>query len=70
VNAVAPLTSAIDGFILTIYFGRGTSLEVGDAVVNINLPGLDGRREEFDDEARAWMNRVLSAAFDQLRTSD
>jgi hypothetical protein len=38
VNAIAPLTAAIDGFILSIYFGRGTPLEVGDTVVNINLP--------------------------------
>lgn len=38
VNAIAPLTSAFDGFILTIYFGRGTPLEVGDTVVNINTP--------------------------------
>ena len=38
VNAVAPLNNAIDGFILTIYFGRGTPLEVGDTVVNINTP--------------------------------
>jgi hypothetical protein len=38
VNAIAPLTSAFDGFILAIYFGRGTPLEVGDTVVNINTP--------------------------------
>jgi len=38
INAVQPLTQALDGFILAIYFGRGTALEVGDAVVNINQP--------------------------------
>jgi hypothetical protein len=38
VNAIAPLTDAFDGYILTIYFGRGTPLEVGDTVVNINAP--------------------------------
>lgn len=38
VNAIAPLTQAFDGYILTIYFGRGTQLEVGDTVVNINTP--------------------------------
>lgn len=37
-NAIAPLTGVIDGFLLLIYFGRGTPLEVGDAVVNINTP--------------------------------
>lgn len=35
-NAVQPLTRAFDGFLLTIYFGRGAALEAGDAVVNIN----------------------------------
>ena len=36
INAVQPLTRAFDGFLLTIYFGSGTALEVGDTVVNIN----------------------------------
>ena len=39
VNAIQPLArakGAIDGFILQIYFGAGSALEVGDAVVNIN----------------------------------
>jgi len=36
VNAIAPLNDAFDGFILAIYFGRGTPLEVGQAVVNLN----------------------------------
>ncbi|MDZ7669477.1 MAG: alpha/beta hydrolase domain-containing protein [Gammaproteobacteria bacterium] len=35
-NAIQPLTQALDGCILAIYFGRGTPLEVGDTVVNIN----------------------------------
>lgn len=35
-NAIQPLTHALDGCILAIYFGRGTALEVGDAVVDIN----------------------------------
>jgi hypothetical protein len=38
VNAIQPLSHAFDGFILTIYFGSGSALEVGDAVVNINAP--------------------------------
>jgi hypothetical protein len=38
VNAIQPLTRAFDGFILTIYFGAGSALEVGDTVVNINAP--------------------------------
>src|SRR5262249_50397438 len=36
VNAIQPLSHAFDGFILQIYFGTGSALEVGDAVVNIN----------------------------------
>jgi hypothetical protein len=36
INAIQPLSRAFDGFILTIYFGSGAALEVGDAVVNIN----------------------------------
>jgi hypothetical protein len=38
VNAIHPLTHAFDGYLLTIYFGSGTALEVGDTVVNINSP--------------------------------
>jgi Alpha/beta hydrolase domain len=38
VNAVHPLAQAIDGFLLLIYFGSGTPLEVGDEVVNIVNP--------------------------------
>ena len=40
-NAIAPLTSVFDGFLLSIYFGRGTPIEVGDTVVNINVPTDD-----------------------------
>jgi hypothetical protein len=36
VNAIQPLSKAFDGFILQIYFGSGSALEVGDAVVDIN----------------------------------
>ena len=46
INAVAPLGCAVDGFILSIYFGRGSPLEVGDAVVNINAPAQPGSAME------------------------
>jgi alpha/beta hydrolase family protein len=53
VNAVQPLERALDGFILAIYFGAGSALEVGDAVVNLNLvrPGqrLQGSNLLRDD---------------------
>lgn len=39
INAIAPMGSALDGFILTIYFGRGAALEVGDAVLDIGASG-------------------------------
>jgi hypothetical protein len=42
VNAIHPLTSAFDGYLLTIYFGSGSQLEVGDTVVNINAPSPAG----------------------------
>ena len=52
-NAIQPLERALDGFILAIYFGTGSALEVGDAVVNLNLvkPGqrLNGSNLLRDD---------------------
>jgi len=38
INAIAPIHNPIDGFILQIYFGSGTALEVGDTLVDINKP--------------------------------
>ena len=35
-NAIQPRSRAFDGFILQIYFGTGSALEVGNTVVNIN----------------------------------
>jgi hypothetical protein len=57
VNAVQPLAGAIDGFLLHIYFGSGSPLVVGDAVVNIVNPSepidtrtaLRGRNRLRDD---------------------
>ncbi|MEX1104476.1 MAG: alpha/beta hydrolase domain-containing protein, partial [Dehalococcoidia bacterium] len=47
VNAIQPLSRAFDGFILTIYFGSGAALEVGDAVVNINAPAATRPRDRL-----------------------
>jgi hypothetical protein len=44
INAIHPLTSAFDAYLPTIWFGSGTSLSVGDAVVNINAPMPDVNR--------------------------
>jgi hypothetical protein len=45
INAVHPLTETFDAYLPTIWFGSGTPLEVGDAVVNINAPQPEvGRR--------------------------
>ena len=41
VNAIAPFNKTFDGFILSIYFGRGTPLQVGDELVNINSSQYD-----------------------------
>ncbi len=38
VNAVQPLSGVIDGFLLTVYFGTGSPLEVGDAVFDVADP--------------------------------
>jgi Alpha/beta hydrolase domain len=40
VNAIHPLTHAFDGYLLQIYFGAGSPLEVGEFVVNLNDPDL------------------------------
>src|SRR5438445_565914 len=38
VNAVQPVARVFDGFLLEVYFGLGTPLEVGDYVLNIMDP--------------------------------
>ncbi len=40
VNAVHPLAEAFDAYLLTIYFGSGSGLEVGDFVINLASPTL------------------------------
>ncbi|HTN81167.1 MAG TPA: alpha/beta hydrolase domain-containing protein [Acidimicrobiales bacterium] len=40
VNAIHPITHAFDGYLLQIYFGAGSPLEVGEFVVNLNDPDL------------------------------
>ena len=40
VNAIHPLAHAIDAYLLLIYFGSGSPLEVGDEVVNIVNPAV------------------------------
>ncbi len=42
INAIHPLTHVYDGFLLQIYFGSGSPLEVGDAIININAPAGPG----------------------------
>jgi hypothetical protein len=39
VNAIQPIEKVLDGFILAIYFGKGTPIEVGTQVVDINASG-------------------------------
>ena len=40
VNAIHPLTHAFDGYVLQIYFGSGSPLEVGDFVINLAAPSM------------------------------
>ncbi len=40
VNAIHPLTHAFDGYLLLIYFGAGSPVEVGELVVDLNDPNL------------------------------
>jgi hypothetical protein len=47
INAIQPLTRAFDGFILQIYFGSGSALEVGDTVVNINIAPAAAPRDRL-----------------------
>lgn len=70
VNAIQPLSRAFDGFLLNIYFGTGTPLEVGDAVVNLNAPALAsttagamrGRNRLRDDDVPVFVvNSELEA---------
>ena len=42
INAIHPIEHSFDGYMLQIYFGAGTALEVGDAIVNINAPAAPG----------------------------
>ena len=46
INAIHPHERAFDGYLLQIYFGAGSPLEVGDAIVNINAApsGATGSR--------------------------
>jgi len=37
VNAIQPSEHAFNGFLLQIYFGRGTPLEVGSTIVNVDM---------------------------------
>jgi hypothetical protein len=54
-NAIQPLVQDIDGFLLTVYFGTGSPLEVGDMVFNPSdrgthqLVGLSGAHCLRDD---------------------
>ena len=42
VNAIHPVEHAFDGYFLQIYFGAGSPLEVGEAIININEPPKPG----------------------------
>ncbi len=41
INAVHPLAEAFDAYLLTIYFGSGSGVEVGDFVIDLASPTLN-----------------------------
>jgi Alpha/beta hydrolase domain len=41
VNAVHPLAGAFDAYLLTIYFGSGSGLQVGDFVIDLASPAVN-----------------------------
>ena len=80
VNAIQPLSRAFDGFILTIYFGSGSPLEVGDDVVNINaaadvrprdrLRGSNLLRDDLDVPVFVVNSELEAMACYPVRQSD
>lgn len=79
VNAIQPISHAFDGFILTIYFGTGTSLEVGDAVVNLNtipaspslrLRGTNLLRDDLDVPVMVVNSELEASACYEVRQPD
>ena len=46
-NAVQPLAGAIDAFMLTLYFGNPSALEVGEGFVSLPPPGTEGARQRL-----------------------
>jgi hypothetical protein len=41
INAVHPLADAFDAYLLTIYFGSGAGLEIGDFVIDLASPNVN-----------------------------
>ena len=82
VNAIHPIEHAFDGYMLQIYFGAGTALEVGDAIVNINAPtsagtgsrvGLRGSniiREDLDVPVMVVNSELEAIACYEVRQPD
>jgi hypothetical protein len=48
-NAIQPLSQCFDGFFLLMYFGGGTPLEVGDAVMTVQDAGTDASRPRIPE---------------------
>jgi hypothetical protein len=55
-NAVQPETRLFDAFYLLLYFGGGTPLEVGDAVLTVQDAALDGGRPRIAEGTHLLRN--------------
>jgi hypothetical protein len=78
-NAVQPISNAIDGFLLTFYFGWGSPLEVGDEVLNVTDPATIGRfldggvhllRDDLDQPIMIVNSELEAIACHRVRQPD
>lgn len=65
VNAIHPIAPAFDGYLLQIYFGRGTPIEVGENIVQIDL-----LTQHDDPEPGALLRSTRLAGSNLLREID
>jgi hypothetical protein len=79
VNAIQPIGHAIDGFLLTVYFGTGSSLEVGEAVFNptdpatrslVVLAGTHLLRDDLDAPVMVVNSELEAIACHPVRQPD
>lgn len=78
VNAVQPLAGVFDGFLLTLYFGSGSALEVGETVLNplggggLPRPRIGGNllRDDIDAKVMVVNSELEAIACHGVRQPD